>query len=98
MSQVTDYLLKRGFTRTEEVFRKESANLGPDGKPIDKKAVYDLGAKKYAVAFRLLSNWIANNLDIYKASLSDSIFRRELTTCEGRAQQDSVAYLRLLVS
>jgi transcription initiation factor TFIID subunit 5 len=63
--KVTDYLLKRGFTKTEAVFRQESRNLGPDGKPVHVKAE-DLGAKQYTKAFTLLKNWIDKNLDIYK--------------------------------
>ncbi|KAL6854437.1 WD40 repeat-like protein [Trichoderma novae-zelandiae] len=65
---VTDYLLKRGFNRTEEVFRQESKHLGNDGKPVQQLAI--LGPKKYSRAFRLLKDWIENNLDIYKFELS----------------------------
>ncbi|RTE74270.1 hypothetical protein BHE90_011305 [Fusarium euwallaceae] len=65
---VTDYLLKRGFNRTEEVFRQESKHLGPDGKPIYQLA--NLGPKKYQRAFNLLREWVENNLDIYKFELS----------------------------
>ena len=63
--KVTDYLLKRGFTKTEAVFRQESRNLGPDGKPVHVRAE-DLGSKQYTKAFTLLKNWIDKNLDIYK--------------------------------
>lgn len=66
--QVTDYLLKRGFNRTEEIFRQESKHLGPDGKPIVKIEIY--GPKKYGRAFRLLREWVGNNLDLYKFELS----------------------------
>ncbi|KAK5995945.1 Transcription initiation factor TFIID subunit 5 [Cladobotryum mycophilum] len=65
---VTDYLLKRGFNRTEEVFRQESKHLGTDGKPIQQLA--NLGPKKYSKAFKLLREWVENNLDIYKFELS----------------------------
>ncbi|KZZ92475.1 WD40/YVTN repeat-like-containing domain protein [Moelleriella libera RCEF 2490] len=65
---VTDYLLKRGFNRTEEVFRQESRHLGPDGKPIQQLA--NLGPKKYEKAFKLLKEWVENNLEIYKFELS----------------------------
>lgn len=70
--QVTDYLLKRGFTQTEEVFRKESSNLGPDGKPIHQK-VEEMGPKKYVEAFSLLNDWIENNLDLYKVCVPQLI-------------------------
>lgn len=62
--QVTDYLLKRGFNRTEEIFRQESKHLGPDGKPLQQLA--NTGPKKYTKAFKLLKDWVENNLDIYK--------------------------------
>lgn len=63
-SQVTDYLKKKGFTKTEAVFRQETAYLGPDGRPAVRNE--DPGPKKYLKAFLLLRNWIENNLDIYK--------------------------------
>lgn len=66
--KVTDYLLKRGFTKTEAVFRQESNNLGPDGKPVHVRAE-DLGSKQYTKAFTLLKNWIDKNLDIYKVCI-----------------------------
>lgn len=64
--KVTDYLLKRGFNRTEEIFRQESKHLGADGKPIQQVATS--GPKKYLRAFKLLQKWIDNNLDLYKVS------------------------------
>ncbi|KYK57093.1 putative transcription initiation factor TFIID 100Kda [Drechmeria coniospora] len=65
---VTDYLLKRGFNHTEEVFRQESKHLGPDGKPISQLA--NMGPKKYQKALKLLKDWVDNNLDLYKFELS----------------------------
>lgn len=65
---VTDYLLKRGFNRTEEVFRQESKHLGPDGKPLQQYA--NLGPKKYTKAFSILRDWVENNLELYKFELS----------------------------
>ncbi|GAB0134786.1 hypothetical protein EsDP_00003143 [Epichloe bromicola] len=65
---VTDYLLKRGFNRTEEIFRQESKHLGADGKPIQQLA--SIGPKKYQKAFRLLKEWVENNLELYKFELS----------------------------
>lgn len=64
--QVTDYLKKKGFTKTEAVFRQERANLGPDGRPAQRND--DTSPKKYLRAFVLLRDWIENNLDIYKVS------------------------------
>jgi transcription initiation factor TFIID subunit 5 len=65
-AQVTDYLKKKGFTKTEAIFRQETAYLGPDGRPAQRSD--DPGPKKYLKAFVLLKNWIENNLDIYKVS------------------------------
>lgn len=62
--QVTDYLKKKGFTKTEAVFRQETAYLGPDGRPAQRSE--DPGPKRYLKAFVLLRNWIENNLEIYK--------------------------------
>lgn len=81
-SKVTDYLLKRGFTKTEAIFRQESRNLGPDGKPVHVRAE-DLGTKQYTEAFNLLREWIEKNLDIYKVKYSFAfpIKRINLTCC-----------------
>jgi transcription initiation factor TFIID subunit 5 len=65
--QVIEYLLKKGYNRTEQMLRQESSNLDRDGKPIHDRAE-DLGTAKYSKGFRLLSNWIDQNLDIYKVS------------------------------
>lgn len=67
MSQVTDYLLKRGFHRTEEAFRKESSNLGVDGRP-QHKTVSDMGPNRFTIAFSLLKKFVDSNLDYYKVS------------------------------
>jgi hypothetical protein len=64
--KVTDYLKKKGFTKTEAVFRQETAHLGPDGRPAQRND--DSGPKKYLRGFILLRDWIDNNLDIYKVS------------------------------
>ncbi|KAK3325349.1 TAF5-like protein [Apodospora peruviana] len=64
---VTDYLKKKGFAKTEAVFRQETAHLGPDGRPTPRPE--ENGPKKYARAFFLLRDWIDNNLDIYKFEL-----------------------------
>ena len=63
-AQVTDYLKKKGFTKTEAVFRQETAHLGPDGRPAPRNE--ENGPRKYLKAFILLRDWIENNLDIYK--------------------------------
>lgn len=66
-AKVIEYLVKKGYNRTEQMLRSESSNLDRDGKPIQERAE-DLGTAKYAKGFRLLSNWIESNLDIYKVS------------------------------
>lgn len=68
-TKVTDYLLKKGFTKTEATFRKESAVVGSDGRPI-RKRVDDGGPERYLKAFNLLKDWIENGLDLYKVGKS----------------------------
>ncbi len=67
MPKVTDYLLKKGFTKTEATFRKESALVSNDGRPI-RNRVDDMGPERYLKAFKLLESWIENSLDLYKVS------------------------------
>lgn len=62
--------MKRGYTRTELVFRDESKNINDEGRPIlDDTDVY--GPKKYVKAFQLLRDWIENSLQLYKVTLAD---------------------------
>ncbi|CAK7271768.1 Transcription initiation factor TFIID subunit 5 [Sporothrix epigloea] len=65
---VTDYLLKKGFTKTEATFRKESSNVSSDGRPIRIKAE-EMGPERYPKAFHLMKDWIENGLDLYKFEL-----------------------------
>ncbi len=65
--QVTDYLLKKGFTKTEATFRKESAQVNSDGRPTH-PLVEDMGPERYLKAFSMLKRWIDGGLDLYKAS------------------------------
>ncbi|KAG0647021.1 Transcription initiation factor TFIID 72 kDa subunit [Hyphodiscus hymeniophilus] len=67
--QVIEYLLKKGYNRTEQMLRLESSNLDRDGKPIQER-VEDLGNAKYSRGFRLLKDWIEQNLEIYKYELN----------------------------
>lgn len=66
-SKVIEYLIKKGYTRTEQVLRQESTNLDREGRPIFDRAE-DFGNQKYSRAFELLSSWIDQNLDIYKVN------------------------------
>lgn len=65
--QVLEYLLKKGYHRTERALRQESAEMDSQGRPIFNKNE-DYGQEKYVKAFTLLSGWIDQNLDIYKVS------------------------------
>lgn len=66
--QVIEYLLKKGYTKTERQLRQESAHLDKDGRPVQDRAEDLVGEQKYIRAFSLLKNWIEGNLDIYKVS------------------------------
>ncbi|KAH6669173.1 TAF5-like protein, partial [Plectosphaerella plurivora] len=66
---VTDYLLKRGFTKTESIFRQESSHLGPDGRPIHTR-FEDKGPQRYRLSINALKDWVEGNLDIYKFELA----------------------------
>lgn len=60
-----EYLVKKGYNRTEQMLRMESSNLDKDGRPVQER-VEDLGNLKYARGFKMISDWIEQNLDIYK--------------------------------
>lgn len=64
--QVIEYLMKKGYVRTEQVLRQESAQVDKDGRPVFDREEY--GNEKYIKGFELLSSWIDSNLDIYKVS------------------------------
>lgn len=65
--KVIEYLVKKGYNKTEQTLRQESANVDKDGRPIHNR-VEELGNIKYTKGFKLLSDWIDQNLDLYKAS------------------------------
>ncbi|KAI2607943.1 transcription initiation factor TFIID subunit 5 [Hypoxylon sp. NC1633] len=71
-STVTDYLLKKGYRRTEEIFRQEVMDVDEGGKPRDgDPAAPDkiLPAGKYLIAFKHFARWVDNGLDLYKFEL-----------------------------
>ncbi|KAI4190343.1 MAG: hypothetical protein L6R41_000869 [Letrouitia leprolyta] len=68
ISQVLEYLSKKGYNRTEAMLRMESANQDVDGRPIQTR-VEESGGVKYGKAFGLFRNWIEENLEIYKPDL-----------------------------
>jgi hypothetical protein len=49
--QVLEYLSKKGYSRTEAMLRRESANVDAEGRPINNKPEDSLGAQ-YTKAFR----------------------------------------------
>lgn len=61
--------MKKGYTRTEQTLRMESAHVDKDGRPIFDRAE-EYGADKYRKGFELLSGWIDTNMDIYKVFIS----------------------------
>jgi transcription initiation factor TFIID subunit 5 len=65
--QVIEYLVKKGYNRTEQTLRQESSNLDKDGKPVYDR-VEDMGTAKYIKAFQLINGWVESNLDIYKVN------------------------------
>ena len=65
MRQVIEYLVKKGYNKTEQTLRQESAHLDKDGRPIQQQSE-ELGNVKYSRGLKLLSGWIDSNLDIYK--------------------------------
>jgi transcription initiation factor TFIID subunit 5 len=61
--------MKKGYTRTEQTLRQESAHVDKEGRPIPGRAE-DYGNERYRRAFELLTGWIDQNLDIYKVNHS----------------------------
>jgi len=70
--QVIDYLLKKGYTKTEETLREESKTLEDIAKGLKPPSVR-IPTEKYSLAYRLLKSWVESNLDIYKVTHSVSI-------------------------
>ena len=50
ISQVIEYLSKKGYSKTESMLRQESANQDVEGRPINTKAE-ETGGAKYGKAF-----------------------------------------------
>ncbi|KAI1138366.1 WD40 repeat-like protein [Hypoxylon sp. FL0543] len=72
--RVTDYLLKKGYKRTEEIFRQEVKDLDENGKPRDSSDASIsnkfLPAGKYLKAFKHFSLWVDRGIDVYKFELA----------------------------
>ncbi len=62
--QVTDYLIKKGFHRTEIIFREEVKVLDENGRP--KPNSDSKGPGRYFKAFIHFQKWIENGLDLHK--------------------------------
>lgn len=65
--QVTDYLIKKGFHRTEVIFRGEVKDLDETGRP--KTSSDSKGPGRYLKAFVHFQKWIENGLDLHKVSI-----------------------------
>ncbi|KXJ92915.1 WD40-repeat-containing domain protein [Microdochium bolleyi] len=64
---VTDYLVKKGFNRTNAIFTQEIRDLDESGKP---KPSADLkSAGRFRKAFTHLEKWVENGLDLHKFEL-----------------------------
>ncbi len=70
-AKVIEYLLKKGYNRTERTLRAESSALDREGNQ-QQDRVEDIGNIKYSRGLRLLFGWISGNLDIYKVSMSST--------------------------
>ncbi|EGE00171.1 transcription initiation factor TFIID subunit [Trichophyton tonsurans CBS 112818] len=64
---VIDYLAKKGYNRTEAIFRMESSNQEIDGRPL--LPVSTDTHPKFRAAFEMTKLWVEDNLEIYKPEL-----------------------------
>ncbi|KAI2463408.1 WD40 repeat-like protein [Annulohypoxylon bovei var. microspora] len=71
---VTDYLLKKGYRRTEEIFRQEVKDIDETGKPRENgdgsATSKHFPAGKYLTAFKYFDLWVEQSLDVYKFELA----------------------------
>lgn len=63
--KVLEYLVKKGYSRTEQTLRAESAHVDSDGRPIQ-PAPESHGYPKYSKAFTLIRDWAEGALEVYK--------------------------------
>ena len=69
ISQVIEYLSKKGYSKTESMLRQESANQDVEGRPINTKAE-ETGGAKYGKAFgkcHVLSHALEHSADLVVA-------------------------------
>lgn len=69
-NQVIEYLVKKGYTKTEQTLRMEASNLDKDGRPVQSNPDEE-GFGKYSKAFRLIRDWAESNLEAYKVRLDN---------------------------
>ena len=62
--QVTDYLVKKGFNRTNAIFTQEIRDLDESGKPRPSADLRSAG--RFLKAFTHLEKWVENGLDLHK--------------------------------
>lgn len=65
IKQVIEYLLKKGYSKTEQTLRAESAHVDKDGRPLQDRPD-EHGFGKYKKAFSLIRDWAEGLLDVYK--------------------------------
>lgn len=67
-------MLKKGYKRTEEIFRQEVKDLDDGGRPrvqIDSVSERIFPAGRYLTSFKHYERWVDNGLDLYKVSAND---------------------------
>jgi len=64
---VTDYLVKKGFNRTNAIFTQEIRDLDESGKPRPSADLRSAG--RFLKAFTHLEKWVENGLDLHKFEL-----------------------------
>ncbi|KAG9247216.1 WD40-repeat-containing domain protein [Calycina marina] len=69
---VIDYLIKKGYTLTEETLRRESRMVEDVARGIRPSPAYS--TRKYSLAFKLLTSWVDTNLDVYKYELRRTLW------------------------
>lgn len=69
IEQVLEYLVKKGYSRTEQTLRAESANVDSEGRPIQPPSE-SYGYPKYSKAFTLIRDWADGVLEVYKVSFN----------------------------
>ncbi|KAJ3577310.1 hypothetical protein NPX13_g3261 [Xylaria arbuscula] len=95
---VTDYLLKKGYRRTEEIFRQEVKDLDESGRPkqntdgsVSEKI---FPASRYLSSFKHFERWVDNGLDLYKFELGKVLWPLFVYSYLRLVGQGSVAHAK----